>query len=425
MASDDCKGNLQSLLTQTAKVRIDCRAVCGREAHIVYQATNLYGVLRRLQQEASTARSSLSISNTTYNDDLVALYPECMVTLKETSDFLLAYKTLGHYEDKILGSWEFASFTERQKSVVNHFKSEIIRHTRDASRILVVASADSLGELRDQLDYGAGHSLSAILNDLTALLMANGDLRLSMLVKGLGNEQVLWGALHDELLGKALDEAFLDRHRKVILRYVRALERRSGFAVNLEASTNEGGVKMTETECKNSAKRRSLPDAGDDGRKRARTMEGQSANPQHHDPPDTNHSDTKSANTFFRFRDPRITFGPDVDDDLLADFLEEEDQPSQKNSLRDQIRDTYRLLCEDHEPRYEMMVFQGIGGNKDDEKQYAGLTYEIENRIVMKLDNLELGQDQSLRNLRKMIIIKVQKMLDDLDSIKTQSGNLK
>ncbi|KAL8911484.1 MAG: hypothetical protein Q9171_003345 [Xanthocarpia ochracea] len=420
MASDDCKGNLPSLLTQAAKVRVDCRAVCGREAQIVYQATNLYGVLRRLQQEASTARSSLSISNTTYNDDLVALYTECMLTLEETSDFLLAYKTLGHYEDKILGSWEFASFTERQKSVINHFGSEIMRHTHDASRILVVASADSLGELRDQLDYGAGNSLSAILNDLTALLMANGDLRLSMLVKGLGNEQVLWEALHDELLARALGEAFLDRRRKVILRYVRALERRSGFSANLEASTNEGVAKSTGTECKNSAKRKSLPGAGDTGRKRARTMEGQSD-----DPPDTDHSNPISANKFFRFRDPRITFGPDVDDDLLADFLEEEDQPSQENSLRDQIRDTYRVLCEDHEPRYEMMIFQVTGGNKNDEKQYAGLTYEIEKRIVMKLDNLELGQDPSLRNLRKMIINKVQKMLDDLDRIKTQSGNSK
>ncbi|KAL8643640.1 MAG: hypothetical protein Q9226_008221, partial [Calogaya cf. arnoldii] len=351
--------DLRSLMKQAAQTRIDCRDVCGSKARIVYSATNLFGVLRRLQQEATMARSSLNTSNSTCNESLTALCSEITSLLKETSDFLLAYKTLGYYEVKILGSWEFGSFTEAQKSIIAHFDSEIMRLTYTASRSLITASAGSLGELGEQLDYGTGTPLSPILNDLTARLMANGDLRLSMLMKGSENEDILWEALQYELLGMSLDKACLHRHKKVVLRYVGALERRSGFSGSSGTPIDSG---------------------------------------------------TKTGEP--------TTFGPGVVDDLLADFLEEEEQPSKEHALRSQLRDAYRILYEDYEPQYELTVFFEAGQDKQDSKLVAGLIHDIENRVVMKLDNLELGQDASLRNLRKMIINKAQKMLDDLEKIK-------
>ncbi|KAL8873689.1 MAG: hypothetical protein Q9198_006985, partial [Flavoplaca austrocitrina] len=61
-----------------------------------------------------------------------------------------------------------------------------------------------------------------------------------------------------------------------------------------------------------------------------------------------------------------------------------------------------------------------IGQKVHDEKKISGLIHEIENKVVMKLDNLELSKDEVLRNLRKMIINKAQKMLDDLEKIKAE-----
>ncbi|KAL8979746.1 MAG: hypothetical protein Q9205_005001 [Flavoplaca limonia] len=411
--------NMQSLAQQAAKTRVDCRTVCGSKASILYSVTSLYGVLRRIHQESTIARSSLHTSASPNNKSLTSLCNDSAKILTETSDFLHTCKTLGYYEDRIVGSWEFGSFTEGQKSVIDHFDSEIMRLAYTASRLLIMASAESLGELREQLDYGTGSPLSPTLNDLTARLMANGDVRLSMLVKGPENEQILWDALRHELLGMSLDKAFLHRHKKVVLRYVRALERRSGFSGDREAPAISL-AKMIETAQSSRAKRRSLSDEEDSGEKRRRTSGEGLDDSRNADTSQVAHLTTRSGGMPFRFRDPRKTFGPDVDNDLLADFLEEEKQPAQANTLRDQIRDIYQVLCKDYEAQYEMTIFFEIGQKVHDKKKISGLIHEIENEVVMKLDNLELGKNEVLRNMRKMIINKAQKMLDDLEKIKAE-----
>ncbi|KAL8991840.1 MAG: hypothetical protein Q9169_007606 [Polycauliona sp. 2 TL-2023] len=407
---------LDALLQQAATARVDCRTVCGPKAAIVYSATNLYGSLRRLRQEGDMARSSLNTPTVSIYEIWAALGRKIALLLKETSEFLIAYKTLGFYEDKILGSWEFASFTEAQKSIIRYFDAELMESSHTVSSMLITASAESLGELRDQLDHETGLPLSPALDDLTVRLMANGDVRLSMLVKGPGNEQILWEALQYELVEMSVDKALLDRHKKIILRYVRALERRSGFSGNFEKSP-DNAAQNTEKGQKSGAKRRSLGNEDDVNGKRARTSRSPCEESQHPHASGRAHSATTEAGSSFRFRDPRVAFGPDVNDDLLADFLEEEDQPSQESSLRTQIRDVYSILCDEYEPKYEMTMFFETDKKGHDEKQIAGLIHDIEKRVVMKLDNLGLGQDTSLRDLRKMIIIKAQKMLDDLEKI--------
>lgn len=215
--------------------------------------------------------------------------------------------------------------------------------------------------------------------------MANGDLLLSMLTKGPESEQILWEALQHGLLGISLDRVFLHRHKKVVSRYVRALKRRSGFSISSEAPLDDG-AETKKTAHNSSAKRRSLCNEDDAGGKRARTSGERSEDPRLFDAPEK----TKNGGIPFRFRDPRITLGPDVDDDLLADFLEEEDQPSPGHTLRNQMRTTYRTLYEDYEPKYKMTIFES-GQNRHDDKLIPGLIHEIETRVVMKLDNLQLG----------------------------------
>ncbi|KAL8967455.1 MAG: hypothetical protein Q9183_002914 [Haloplaca sp. 2 TL-2023] len=389
--------DLQSLLTKAANTRVDCRAICGSKANIIYSATNLYGILRRLHQEASMARSSLlkpSFADEE-QENLTAFCLESHKLLSDTSDFLHAYQTICDHEDRILGSREFGSFTDRQNLILDHFDAEIMRLTNMASRILIAASAETLGELREQLDHGTESPLSPVLNDLTARLMANGDLRLSMLVKGAGNEQILWDALEGELLDLSLDEEFLRNHKKVILRYVRALERRSGFS----CSPAVDGSSTSQKPQNKSTKRQSLGSDDDPhGSKRARV----------------------SADL------PRIPskYGPEVDDDLLADFekeLDSEDPDSNPRTPRQRMRDIYRTLRHEYQPRYEGTLFiSSRGHNSHDQKNIVGLIYGIEKKVVMELDNLELRRDAEVRGLRKMIIIKAQKMLDDLEKIKVK-----
>ncbi|KAL8869538.1 MAG: hypothetical protein Q9174_004198, partial [Haloplaca sp. 1 TL-2023] len=193
--------DLQSLLKKAANTRVDCRSVCGSKADILYSATNLYGILRRLRQEASMARSSLLKTPSQSDETLASFCRESHKLLSETNDFLHEYQAHGDYLERTLGSQrEFAKFSDQQKLILDHLDAEIMRLTNMASRILITASAETFGELREQLNHGTGFPLSQALDHLTARLMANGDLRLSILVKGAGNEQVLWEALVGELL---------------------------------------------------------------------------------------------------------------------------------------------------------------------------------------------------------------------------------
>lgn len=249
MTSNTSNNGLRSLAKLAARTRITCRIVCGSQARVGHAVTNLYGVLRQLQEEASNDRSALTRSGTACKDDLSSLCIDCGTILNDVNNFLRAHKTLSDIEVRILAIWE-SSFTDRQKAIIDHFESELMRYASRLSRVLIAASTDAMCELKEQLDIKTGttgYPLSTILNDLTSRLVANdgrlvasGDIRFSMLVKDPKNERVLWGALQHELLGNGLEQASLDQHRNITLRYVRALERRSAFRSS-DAAPMDGG----------------------------------------------------------------------------------------------------------------------------------------------------------------------------------------
>lgn len=421
MASNSPNRDTKLLSRLAAKTRVICRDVCGGQAQIVCEAKNLYSVLRRLQQEASRDGSALTKPGATCREDLLTLCYDCRIILSDTNSFLLAHKTLGQYEAKILGSWHFATFTDTQKAIIGHFRSKFMQLALRLSKILIMASRDSLGGLDEQVDHNKKYALSAILNDLTSLLVANNDVRLSMIVKDPRNEQILWEALRQKLLEKGLEEEFLDQHKKIILIYVRALERRSAFSKQGDVQTDGPKGKPVKTEPADRSA--SLGKCEEDrslsphSRKRARSAQDDSPERPHGSVNASLQSlPSDQAPRNFRFRDPKTVFSPDVDDDKLANFLEEEPDPSRQLGLRDQLRDIYRTLDDDYYLRYELWIVRGFDQEEEDERESRALPWELEHLVVGKLDELELGNHPDLRRLRKMMIIKAQKMLGDLDT---------
>ena len=405
-----------------AKTRSLCGDVCGVQAQIFNSTTNLYGVLRRLRTECGRNRSPFNRPGADCREDFESLSSGCRGILDDVHKYLLAFKTLNRYEAAIDGKWEL---TVRQNATIDHFESEITTYTLRLSQILIAASAEMLGGLDEQLDHSTGIALSAPLNDLTARLVANtprlvanGDIRLSMLVKGQGNEEVLWGALQTQLLGNGLEQSLLARHKRAILRYVRALERRSTFGQGVEATSADKPTARVKLEAKNDEDRKTHERTKQEADPKTNTSDKKRTRSKEDESPELPGSNKRRSGdkSFFRFRDPKETFGPDIDHDLLADFLEEEVQSSQQHGLRNQIRYIYRNLSEDYEPRWE---FLALDRRDWDEKEHRVLAYDIENRVVLKLDNLDMtGIDSKLRELRKMIVKKAQHMLDELEKIK-------
>ena len=384
---------------------------------------NLYGVLRRLQQEANRAGSALNKSDWAYLEELRSLCMDCRLNLDDVNSFLLAHKTVKNYEVRILGTLES---TNRERAIIEHFSSEIQNQADLFSGLLVVATTDSLSGLDEQLNDSTGRAISTMLNDLTSLLIANGDIRSTMLVRS-SNEEFFWGKIQEQLLSKGLEKAFINQNRKAMLRYIRALERKSAFGsseISCQDDIRDKLVKVESEGCKASnthggTKRKSDSGVEVKDRKRARSNLGQSQRSHNSSKANAKRSATNDeADRFFRFRNPRTVFGPEVDNDFLADFLEEEESSSQQNGLRHQIRDIYRTISEDFEPRYELCVFQKSHQMGVNEKEHRALSNEIEKNVVFKLDQLQLGSHDDLRSLRKMIVLKAQQMLDDLDKLK-------
>lgn len=110
-----------------------------------------------------------------------------------------------------------------------------------------------------------------------------------------------------------------------------------------------------------------------------------------------------------------------ADDDFLTDFLNEVPfHAGEPLSLRDQVRKIYRTFCWTYESQCEALLSETAGHDRNDIKKYLGLIHDVENQVVLKLDQLHLGEDQELRGIRKKIINKVQLMLDALETAKEE-----
>lgn len=110
-----------------------------------------------------------------------------------------------------------------------------------------------------------------------------------------------------------------------------------------------------------------------------------------------------------------------ADDEFLTEFLNEVPfHTAAPLSLRDRMRKLYRTFCWTYESKCEALLSERAGHDTSDIKKYSGLIHEVESQVVLKLDQLHLGEDQELRRIRKKIINKVQGVLDELEKAKEE-----
>lgn len=206
--------------------------------------------LRRLHQEASQDWSLL-LTSASRREELERLSASCKKDCKDTISFLLAYKTLCDHENDLFGRGEFASFSDRQKIILSRLQSSFMDHASHLSDILIATSAESL-DGKVQLN-GDEDVLGFAVNGITSRMVATGEFRLSMLARYPGNEEKLWLDLKYPLLDNGFSEVYLTEHRKIILAYVRALEKGSAYVGRADAQVikeceNMEKMRVTDTE---------------------------------------------------------------------------------------------------------------------------------------------------------------------------------
>lgn len=442
MASNNSPSLIRPLVQLAAKTKKTSDAVCGELAEITLKLKNLYGVLRRLQEEANKAGSALNRHGATCREGLTASSDNCKLSLSNCDEFLLAYETLNDQEKRLLASRENTPFSSRQKAIMKLFCSQFSHLGIHLSELLVAASMDSLGRTKERMD-GAGQAVRFAVNRFTARLIASNDLSMSALVQSHKYEDTLWAKLYDELLGDGFSGSFLAPYRNVILAYVKALERRNAFDSGADSQHDNKGDFCTSPEpddrdhpkpygdgegnqTSTYPKNRENHHRGAPSRKRTRSSGGHSRQiPQETKTETVPSSTDNGAGRGYQFTDPAIVFKkfleeeePSLqDDEILADFLKEEDDLNQYSNLRNQMRHICSKLCGEYEARLKTLLNQNPTSTAQKNKEFLSLDFGIEKDVMSELDQPKFGTDE-LRSLRKKIINKAHRMLRELETAK-------
>ena len=390
MISNDPINIIRSLVQLAVTTSIKCREIGGADTDITKEATNLNSVLRRLLQEAGKPQNAFNRAGAPFRENLTMLSDSCKVALRDVNGFLSAFETLNHVERTIASTQEFAAsqLSQGQKAalqaIADHFKSQIMHYNHELSALLITASADALGGAQEELNSTLGCDIANSLNELTVHLITAGKTHLASLGSA-EDENILWEAVRSALASRGFSIILVDHSKATLLGYIRALEKSSACGNVVDTLTDmERGENQVNQRYINH-----LPNSCNTGR---------SVSSQYPQP------SSRSV----------------ASNEDLTQFLEETRGPSHVNDTRDTIREIYRTLCTEYEPRYKSLLIQNVSLPVKDEyfkKKLLGLIDEMEKQVLIKLDGVSpVGQD--LRSIRKAIAVKVQQMLDDLEAIK-------
>ena len=434
MAFETIRNEVASLIRYTTKTRDVVQATCGLNHDLSREANNLRCILLRLECEIDTDpnESPLVRHGDTRKDNLEYLLEGCTSVLDDMMTYLVRYKAKHDQEQSILASKDRTSFNEAEKAVLHKFHADLIYYAFHLAHLIVKASMDSLGEVKDRID-DAGYSLRFGVNITIARLLANNEISISELMQHPNGDVKLWKELHQELEGEGFAISFLEDHRYPILTYVKAVER-SSFRIDCELPIPPSpGIPQDDRYFTKSPLSRKRTRSNEMPSRVARLDSKTNSFDSFTDLDTKKDQQSRKA---FRFSDPLEVFQKFMDRDgirlndeeVLSEFLSEEtfsrDGRDTSNPLRDQAREIYKTFCNKYEKRCDLLLERegklDQGGN--DLKETLFLIYEIERHVLEKLDLLEPGHDKDLRSIRKKLVDKVQRTLDDLEKAKTSLG---
>ena len=409
MAPQSVLGDIRVLIPRAITTQKLIQGVCGAGHPLIHEVGNLLEALQRLKKEARKDRSPLRKQNDVRTMDAAKLCRGCSRMLEDYDADLRKYKRLNTKASRGLKPPKSGLSSNQQSEILAEIQSSFSDYTCRILALTVKVSAEPLTVLQQQLDGSTGeaHALRFAVMRITSRLMAKHNSTFFVQASFPREETRLWDELQERLTNEGFSSAFLDRRREPILAYVDALERSSApeKVVDPIAEDTKPGGQWCGTAL--------YEDRNDDNnkfrtRKRARSFEAE---------PPNNNRDYREKR-FVRFGNPDVVYGKLAsDDDILADFLAEPATPSSHPpySFRDSVRNIYRKLEENYEPRYRALG--SLSGRRRDNEARA-LGYEVEKYVLEALDVLDLRGDEELRALKRMIIVRAQDLLGRLDKMK-------
>ena len=433
---------IRALIERVSIIRDTIREICDVQNDFTREADNLYRILRRLQQEIARDNSPLNRNDDTRRDNLKRFSDDCLQKLDESDQFLGRCRGYHDLKAEILQAEGKIPLSDTDREVLRKFQADFIYYAFHISHLTVKASMDCLEEAKDLIDNGSS-TLRYTVNVITARLLAGNELSISTLAADPRGDYTLWEEVSYTLRQEGFADSFTKKHRRSILAYIKALERRTAFEHIGEPPVGFGGWGTARWEAAqdgpygksdyDSQSSRYYDESEDHpgkplSRKRTRSNEDTSRQTRR----DGRVFDFQSQSSAeqdhkpgFRASDPMKVFqdfkekeGPNfLDEEILIDFLNEE--PAQPPNVRDKVRDIYRAYDAKYDQDCESLLSpRSSRDQKKDVKAYAGLIHEVEKQVLAELDKLHLGADIPLHGIKKKIINKVVKALEDLEEAK-------
>ena len=437
--------DIAALIRRTSSIRDTSQKICDVQHDFTREAENLYCVLRRLQQEVTQNNSPLNRMGDTRRVELRTFSKRCLRNLDESDEFLTRCSKYHDLQTSILQTKDKIPLSDTDKKVLNKFREDFHYCAFHISQLTVKASMESIGEAKNQMDE-AGYTLRYAVNKLTAQLLANNEDSITKTAAPPKGDVALWDKVFYHLREEGMSDSFLRGYRGSILAYIKAIERRTAFEPTLDPPINIGDCGTAQWEAAQEGRYRKSDhdsqsskcyDESDElsgkplSRKRTRSNEDTTSRQTRRDSRTNDFqsqpSTTQAQNPGFRFSDPFEVFhtfkerdgAKFAEEEMLADFLDEE--PAQPPNARDLVREIYQAYDDRYDRRCEALLSRRSSQDrKRDVKEYAGLIHEVENQVLAKLDEVPAGEDAGLRGLKKKIIEKVTKVLEELDQAKVR-----
>ena len=434
--------DIGALIRRVSSIRDTSQKICDVQHDFTREAENLYCVLRRLQQEVTQDNNSpLNRMGDMRRVELRQFSKRCLQNLVKSEDFLTRCITYHELQTSILDTKDKIPLSDTDKEVLSKFREDFKYNAFHISQLTVKASMESIGEAKGQMDK-AGFTLRYAINKLTAYLLANNEHSISKTAAPSIGDVALWDKVFYHLREEGMSDDFLRGHRSSILAYIKAIERRTAFEHTLDPPINIGDCGTAQWEAAqgksdhDSQSSKCYDDSEEHpgkplSRKRTRSNEDNTPRQTRRDSRTNDFqsqpSTTQAQNPGFRFSDPYKVFqtfkekdGAEfAEEEMLTDFLDEE--PAQPPNARDQVREIYQAYDDKYDRRCAALLSRRSSQDrKRDVKEYAGLIHEVETQVLTKLDEVPLGDDKVLRGIRKKIIDKVKKVLEDLDQAKAR-----
>ena len=431
MASESLMDDVQALIRRASNIRDTIQEICDVQLDFTRDAENFHCVLYRLQQELTRDSSPLNRIEDIRRLELKGYCDNCLRNLDEIDHFLTRCKTYHDLQTSILHPKDKIPLSGTDRKILSKLREDFIYYAFHISHLTVKASMESLSEAKELAD-NAGFMLRYAVNYVTAGLLAKNE-------RPRGD--CLWEDVFYTLRRDGFSDAFLKEHRSSILTYVKAIERKTAFEHIREPPVGNKGCGTAQWEAAQEGRYRksdydsqssnNYDDSEDPwrplSRKRTRSNEENSRQTRRDNRTDDfqPQSSTKpNSKNGFRFSDPLKVFqafkekdAKFSDEEILADFLDE--KPAHSPNVRDDVREIYRAYDDKYDQRCESLISKRTSQDrKKDVKEYVGLIDEVERQVLDKLDELHLADDTPLRAIRKKIIDKVKKVLEDLEKAK-------